>query len=240
MNFQNLAQQINENVINSIPEGRRGRAPNPEIEKLVKQGLPYWKARAMVRKGMASGAAPVEPVAPSDVEGDVESEVLPARTRGDAKTQAAIDDFIAGNPDATVEDVINHLNELEGGPVGIRIGYNTDPEAVKKMVDIAKGGEDVASAAEPAPEDIGADDDEVERLTNLAMKLLAMPKDQRAEFMKSQKSAPRKKTSAAAIVPDVPEDEDEGDVDPDVQEYVKGMRGVDDEEEEEFSEPKED
>jgi hypothetical protein len=66
MNFNQLAHVISENITSTIVaseemEGARGRAANPEIEKLVSQGLPYWKARAMVRKGL-TGAAEDKPV----------------------------------------------------------------------------------------------------------------------------------------------------------------------------------
>ena len=62
MNFNKLANIIAENndpimAKDVMPEGARGRAGNPEIAKLIAQGMPYWKARAMVKKGMSSSAS---------------------------------------------------------------------------------------------------------------------------------------------------------------------------------------
>ncbi len=235
MNFNTLAQSINENIsTNSITneemEGKRGRTANPEIEKLVAQGLPYWKARAMVRKGMSGGEAPVA--------GTTTEPATPSPSRGNAKTQAAIDDFIAGNPDATTEDVIEHLKALNAGPLSIKVGYNTDPADVAQMLAIAKGEDVPVSAEEPGSTDIGsAEDPEVDRLANLFMKLYTMPKDQRAEYMRKVKTAKTQKD-----VEDKFDDEEENDddVDPYVSQYVKSMKDEPEESEEEFDEPKED
>lgn len=234
MNFNTLAQTVNENIIASNTlaseemEGKRGRAGNPEIEKLVAQGMPYWKARAMVRKGM-SGDAPVAAAPVTSV---------PVVSKGDAKTQAAIDDFIAGNPEASTEDVIQHLDSLNAGPVGIKVGYSTDPEAVARMISIAKGEDVPVTPDEPEVTDIkSADDDEVDRLTNLFMKLYAMPKDQRGEYMLKVKSAKAKKAVEDELAD---EEDDEEEVDPYVSQYLKGMKNEPDDSEEEFDEPKED
>lgn len=257
MNFNNLAQSVNNNVLNESVvateemEGRRGRAPNPEIDKLVKQGMPYWKARAMVRKGMAGASQGDEPaasstpaasskaIAPSSpVATGGKMTIKPSTTNTPEyqKTQAAVDEYMQNNPQASVDDVVQHIIDLnDATPVDVRFVYITSPQKIKAMMDASK--EEVpVEPTEPAAADVsGAEDEDVDRLTNLFMKLYSMPKDQRAEYMRKLKAAEAEKE----VEVDADEDEEEDEVDPYVSQYVKGMKGKE-EDEEEFNEPKED
>jgi hypothetical protein len=111
MNFNKLANIIAEDIDPSIPndietEGARGRAGNPEIAKLIAQGMPYWKARAMVKKGMSSGASD------APVSTDKKDDMDVAKSASELKTQAAIESFLSTNPDASVSDVVDHLKSF--------------------------------------------------------------------------------------------------------------------------------
>lgn len=233
MNFNNLASTIVENINSpSIPakmnEGKRGRQGNAEIAALVAQGIPYWKARSMVKAGSAKSVDAPVAAAPA---------VSVATSKGDAKTQAAVDDFISGNPEASVEDVVNHLKNLNDSPVGIKVNYNTNPTEVERMVSVAKGEGSSEEMPEPTVVDISSElskDPEIERLTGLFMKLYKMPKDQRAAYMRKLKAAEAEK----AVEKDVDTDEDDDeDTDPYVADYVKSMKPSE-EDEVEFDEPK--
>jgi hypothetical protein len=117
-------------------EGKRGRAPNPEIEKLVAQGMPYWKARALIKKGMSGAALPAAAAPVADVP-SAEPELGDASAQ---KTQAAIDDYVSGNPGATLDDVVAHLKGLNSGPLAVKFPYITNPSRVNKMLAVATGG----------------------------------------------------------------------------------------------------
>lgn len=177
MNFNQLANTIvTENITPTIVaseemEGKRGRAANPEIEKLVAQGLPYWKARALVKKGLASTAA----VAPATTETEPEEEPI-----GDVsvqKTQAAIDDFVSGNPTATIEDVVAHLKGLNAGPLAVKFPYITNVKQVSKMLATATG--DKETEEEPA---FDPDAEKKAKFAKLRA-FMMMPKAKRDEYL---------------------------------------------------------
>lgn len=177
MNFNQLANTIvTENITPTIVaseemEGKRGRAANPEIEKLVAQGLPYWKARALVKKGLASTAA----VTPATTETEPEEELT-----GDVsvqKTQAAIDDFVSGNPTATIEDVVAHLKGLNAGPLAVKFPYITNVKQVSKMLATATG--DKETEEEPA---FDPDAEKKAKFAKLRA-FMMMPKAKRDEYL---------------------------------------------------------
>lgn len=200
MNFNQLANAIvTENITPTIVaseemEGKRGRAANPEIEKLVAQGLPYWKARALVKKGLtgsvASTAAKDEPVEEPAVTGDVSAQ----------KTQAAIDDFVSGTPNATVDDVVTHLKGLNAGPLAVKFPYITNPKQVGKMLAIATGD------STEEPEEL-AFDPEAEKKAKFAKlrAFMMMPKAKRDEYLARKTKVAKAKR--------VDKDEDEGEED---------------------------
>lgn len=184
MNFNKFANTIITEkitpavVTNEEVEGKRGRAGNPEIEKLVAQGMPYWKARALVKKGLTGGSSEPEVV---DIAKsiDVKSpEFSGGSSVSAAKTQAAVDDYIAVNPDAKIEDVVAHLKALNAGPLAIKNSYITDPKLVTKMVDLA------TSDTKEEPEEFAFDPD-TERKDKIAKlrAFLMMPKAKRDEFL---------------------------------------------------------
>lgn len=190
MKFNQLANTITENITPTIVaseemEGKRGRAGNPEIEKLVAQGMPYWKARALVKKGM-SGDAVATPVSTPDEITD-EPELGDASTQ---KTQAAVDDFVSVNPDATVEDVVTHLKGLNSGPLAVKFPYITNSSRVEKMLAVAKGSD--VSDDEPAfdPEA----DEKKAKLAKLRA-FMMMPKAKRDEYLaRKAKAAKARRT----------------------------------------------
>lgn len=143
MKFNQLANTIAENITPTIVaseemEGKRGRAGNPEIEKLVAQGMPYWKARALVKKGMSGAAVSTPATSTADVDvPSVEPELGDASAQ---KTQAAVDDYVSGNPGATLDDVVAHLKGLNSGPLAVKFPYITNPSRVNKMLAVATGG----------------------------------------------------------------------------------------------------
>jgi hypothetical protein len=177
MNFNQLANTIvTENITPTIVaseemEGKRGRAANPEIEKLVAQGLPYWKARALVKKGLASTAA----AAPATAETEPEEE--PTGDVSVQKTQAAIDDFVSGNPTATIEDVVAHLKGLNAGPLAVKFPYITNVKQVSKMLATATG--DKETEEEPA---FDPDAEKKAKFAKLRA-FMMMPKAKRDEYL---------------------------------------------------------
>ena len=154
MNFNKLANTLIENADSSIAndadvvsaEGARGRSPNPEIAKLMAQGMPYWKARAMTRKGITSLAATVDSSTMDATSTDDIDNSASAQ-----KTQVAIDDFISSNPEATPQEVVTHLKDLNSGPLSIKTSYITSPEEVMNMIEIAKGSGAVNTDADFQP-----------------------------------------------------------------------------------------
>jgi hypothetical protein len=208
MNFNQLANVISENITSTIVaseemEGARGRAANPEIEKLVSQGLPYWKARAMVRKGL-TGAAEDKPVITS-----IKSKSdMGGSSAQKAKTQSAVDDYVRANPDATLDNVVDHLKALNAGPLGIKTSYLTTPKDVADMLSIAKGEEPEEAEFDPEAE-------KKAKFERLRM-FLKMSRKERDKFLaRKSKDTP---------VKDTDEEDEEEEVDPYVRSYLSGMK----------------
>ncbi len=198
MKFNQLANTIAENITPTIVaseemEGKRGRAGNPEIEKLVAQGMPYWKARALVKKGMSGGTV-VEPVDTSDEITD-EPELGDASTQ---KTQAAIDDFVSVNPEATLQDVVTHLKGLNSGPLAVKFPYITNSSRVDKMLAVAKGSD--VSDDEPA---FDSEADEKKAKLAKLRAFMMMPRAKRDEYLARKAKAAKARRSV--------DDEDETD-----------------------------
>lgn len=213
MNFNQLANIISESITSTIVaseemEGARGRAANPEIEKLVSQGLPYWKARAMVRKGL-KGDTEGKPVITSIKFKDTGSGSATEK----AKTQSAVDDYVSVNPDATLDNVIDHLKALNAGPLAIKNAYIVNPKDVDSMLSIAKGDE---------PEDIEIDFDPVSQKKATFEKLRKFLKMSRGEREKMLALARKDKGNTSKDV-DEEDDEDE-EVDPYVRSYLSGRK----------------
>jgi hypothetical protein len=227
MNFNKLANTLFENndpaMANDAEavsaEGARGRAPNPEIARLIAQGMPYWKARAMVKKGIASS----EPAAATDspAMGDVPTDDID-NSASAQKTQVAIDDFIAGNPEASPEEVVAHLKALNSGPLTLKTGYVTSPKEVMNMIGIAKG-----SGATDIDTEFQPDSKELSRQNAYANIAAAMArrgmKLGNAEEVLGKLAKDKLKLKTKA--PKEDDDEDgEGEIDPHVSHYVSSMK----------------
>lgn len=206
MNFNQLANTIvTENITPTIVaseemEGKRGRAANPEIEKLVAQGIPYWKARALVKKGLtgAAAATAAPDIEKSDVADSEETETKDAST---LKTQAAIDDYVAGNPTATIEDVVAHLKRLNDSPLAVKFPYIVNTSKVGKMLATSTG------STETGDEESAFDPDAEKKAKFAKLRaFMMMPKAKRDEYLaRKAKIAKGKK---------VDKDEDEGEDEP--------------------------
>lgn len=223
MNFNKLANTLIENADPSIAndadvvsaEGARGRSPNPEIAKLMAQGMPYWKARAMTRKGITSLAATVDsPTMDATSTDDIDN------SASAQKTQVAIDDFISGNPEATPEEIINHLKALNSGPLTLKTGYITSPEEVMNMIGVAKG-----SGAIDADVDFQPDNKELAKQKSYANIAAAMArrgmKTGNAEEVLGKFAKGKLKFKANTSKED---DEEEDEINPHVSNYVSAIK----------------
>lgn len=219
MNFDKLANKINESLSAPAQLDVEGRAPGARSAWLAanpgKTGAQYY---AMLRKGGSAPAAAgrIEvPAVPTDAADDMGGSLEGPVGRGVAKTQAAIDDFITTNPDAFPEDVVAHLKSLNSGPVGIKTGYVTTPADVMKMISIAKGEENISVPMEPSVSDI--DSEKKAKFAKLR-KFMMMPRAARDEYLA------RKSKTADAIEKDPDTDEKEVEIDPHVSHYVSAMK----------------
>jgi len=262
MDFNTLARTVVEVITpGTIPtsevpvnteeaEGKRGRAANPQIAKLVAQGIPYWKARAMVNRGLAGdetpSAAPVTPDAtiqtsPELVPPTPDSSVTPgaavpldfdaATTSHEGmKTQAAVDEYMEAHPEATVDDVVKHLIELNSGPNEIKFVYITSPSKVKEMMASSKEvstGVD-GELEEPTPADIDA---EKKAKFDRLRAFMKLPRAERDRYLANAKKL--KKELTPGVEKDEEEDkEDDDDEDEEVKKYVRAMKDDDEDEEE--------
>ncbi len=225
MNFNKLANTIAENIDPSIAneetEGARGRAGNPEIAKLIAQGMPYWKARAMVKKGMSSGASD------APISTDKKDDMDVAKSASELKTQAAIESFLSTNPDASVSDVVDHLKSLNDQGIDIKTSYITNASKIDKMVSGVKSMDvDSGSIDEPSLSDL---DSEKKNKFDKLRKFMSMSRSDRDAFLA------RKGKPLPEIEKDEEEDEDDDEVDPYVKHYLSGMKSKEKEEEPEFS-----
>ena len=216
MNFDKLANKINESLSAPAQLDVEGRAPGARAAWLAanpgKTGAQYY---AMLRKGGSAPAAAASASAPDADPVDTDGSVAGPVGRGVAKTQAAIDDFISANPAASPEDVVAHLKSLNSGPVGIKTGYVTTPADVMKMISIAKGEEGISVPMEPSVADI--DSEKKAKFAKLR-KFMMMPRAARDEYLA------RKSKTADAIERDPDTDEKEVEIDPHVSHYVSAMK----------------
>lgn len=216
MNFDKLANKINESLSSPVQLDVEGRAPGARAAWLAanpgKTGAQYY---AMLRKGGSTPTAATRSSAPDADPVDTDGSVAGPVGRGVAKTQAAIDDFIATNPDASPEDVIAHLKSLNSGPVGIKTGYVTTPTDVMKMISIAKGEEGISVPMEPSVADI--DSEKTGKFAKLR-KFMMMPRAQRDAYLA------RKSKTDDVVGRDLGSDEEDVEIDPHVSHYVSTMK----------------
>jgi len=136
MKFDDAINYIAENTLDL----EMAKPKNPEIEKLVAQGMPYWKARQMVNKGGAPKAA--TPTVPSTEPAGTKYKELPDTLR----TKDAVATYLQHNPEASEDEIIAGIASQDSEETPL----NLDPEVVKSAIADVRGGGDVE--AEPDPE----------------------------------------------------------------------------------------
>jgi len=206
MNFNKLANTINETLNGEEVEGRNPnssfadwKAANPE---LAKGPSAYYH----FKKASGSSNTPVKPAEPTTL--------APISIKGAEKTQAAVDEYLAQNPEASTQDVVTHLKGLNSGPLGIKTSYITTPKEVASMINTSKGAEMAASEEEPEFNPEAEKAAKMARLRSFFMK----PKAERDRILAS-------KRKAAEVTPkNDKDDEDEIESDPYVNHYVKAMK----------------
>lgn len=129
MNFDNLANKINESV---MPEARK---PNPEFQKWKAEnpGVPVYKFFKMQRAKKLSGAAP-EPgiIEPGTTEKPETSKIeVLSKDPATERTRLAVAEYLTHNPGASVDEIIDAIaiDSTEETPL------NLDPAVVKAIVD---------------------------------------------------------------------------------------------------------
>lgn len=227
MNFDKLANTISENY-SIASEETEARQPNPEFVawkstqspeflSTLKNPYSYWylKVRGKGPSVPKTDTPSIAPTAPSAV----------SSSKDYARTQEVIDDIVAGNPDATVEDVMNALEPRiqVSGPLGFK--YVTDVKALQNMLNTAKGIESDA-AGEPDIED-----EKAAKLSRLR-KFMGMGRGERDAFLKQAKAAAAAKVADFNTKEGEEEEGEEDEIDPDVKGYVSSLKGDTDEEEE--------
>jgi len=204
MNFNKFANTINESLNAEEMEGRNPnasfadwKAANPE---LATGPSAYYHFKKHMKGGTTSVDKPVMSA--------------PLSVKGAEKTQAAVDEFLAQNPEASTEEVVCHLKGLNSGPLGIKISYITTPKEVASMINTSKGAEMAASEEEPEFNPEAEKAAKMARLRSFFMK----PKAERDRILAS-------KRKAAEVTPkNDKDDEDEIESDPYVNHYVKAMK----------------
>ena len=205
MNFNKFANTINESLSTEETEGRNPnsafadwKVANPELSTGP-------SAYYHFKKHMKGDSTPVaaKPVMSA-----------PVSVKGAEKTQAAVDEFLAQNPEASTEDVVTHLKGLNSGPLGIKTSYITTPKDVANMVNVSKGAEMTASEEEP---EFNPEAEKAAKMARLR-KFFMKPKAERDRILAA-------KRKAAEVAPKVDkDDEDEVESDPYVNHYVKAIK----------------
>jgi len=115
-------------IAESTFELEMAKPRNPEIDKLVAQGIPYWKARNMVNA--QKGSAPATPAA---APAGTKYKELPDTLR----TKDAVANYLQHNPNATEQEVLAGISSMDSEETPL----NLDPEVVKSaMADAQSGG----------------------------------------------------------------------------------------------------
>lgn len=205
MNFNKFANTINESLSTEETEGRNPnsafadwKVANPELSTGP-------SAYYHFKKHMKGDSTPVaaKPVMSA-----------PVSVKGAEKTQAAVDEFLAQNPEASTEEVVTHLKGLNSGPIGIKTPYITTSKDVTNMVNVSKGAEMTASEEEP---EFNPEAEKAAKMARLR-KFFMKPKAERDRILAA-------KRKAAEVAPKVDkDDEDEVESDPYVNHYVKAIK----------------
>jgi hypothetical protein len=234
MKFNELATLVLENVVSEEVESRK---PNPEFQawkssqkpefiSSLKNPYTYWYLKVKGKSGGSAAPLPGVPVAdnPKDTEAPVgvtSDSVL------DPKTQEAVDDYMSGNPGATVEDVIAHLTQeqelrkdLPDADVQASHDFDLDPVNVQRMMDASKDS-DLPVADAPVGELDAVEAAKKAKFDRLR-KFMKMNRAEREAFLA------RAKDKLPVDDEKDEEESEEDDGDPYVKHYLKGMKGDDD------------
>jgi len=125
MKFDDAINYIAENTLDL----EMAKPKNPEIEKLVAQGMPYWKARQMANKAGATAAPKAAPAAEPT---GMKYKELPDTLR----TKDAVATYLQHNPGATPDEVMAAIGTQNSEETPL----NLDPEVVKAAIADAQGG----------------------------------------------------------------------------------------------------
>ena len=189
---------------------------NPEIERLVAQGLPYWKARAIVNKATGQKAAPeITPVKP--VSDEPSYKELPDTLA----TKNKIAEILAADPEVSEQDVIDRITaDKEEGEA-----LNTDPELIKQEINKLRSGTGNGDAEATGAQEIDADLAAKEKaFAKIRARMAALNyKVGDAEKVLSKVSGKKLKSKKSRSGEEEPGEEDMP-VDGDVEDFVKRNR----------------
>ena len=102
---------------------------NPEIDRLVASGMPYWKARQIVRRG-----APASAATPTNVPAAASSfRELPDTLR----TKDAVAVYLQHRPEASEAEITNALATQNSDDAPL----NLDPVVIQTAIDDVRGAE---------------------------------------------------------------------------------------------------
>ena len=258
MNFNTFANKISKTAVTQLNE--ETEVTNPEFNTWYGQQDPkflskfadknkayrHWrskgKAPASVTPGTVDTDIPanveptIEPVldVPNETEKTVAvsldglsnnalASIVPVKTTlhepmALRKTQHAVDTFKAANPEATVDDIINHLETMNDDPiVSRRTFYITDPEAIEKMVT-----PEAELPVVTGPEDLEIGAEKQSKMDRLR-KFMMMKRGDRDKYLQSF-------SKKDDLIDNPEEQEDNDEIDPDVEEYLKGLTDEDEDE----------
>lgn len=220
MNFDKLANAINENYSFTSEEAEARK--NPEFQawkdtqgadflSTLRNPYTYWYTKVRNKPEIAPNPMSTgdEPPMPKT------SRLGAGASKRLARTQELVDQVVAANPNATIDDIMAEITpRLQvSGPIGF--DYETDPRAIKNMLAVAKGEEPVMQS-EPSLGDIDAEKAaKRERLR----RFVSMNRAERDKFLSSFRDKPEELSSG-----EPEESEDEEEIDPYVSGYVSGMK----------------
>lgn len=213
MKFDEAVNYIAENLTPVIAD----EAGNPEIKRLVAQGLPYWKARAIVNKAggkpTVSDVVPVVPVADEPTYKELPDTLA---------TKNKIAEILAADPEVSDEDVISRIvADQEQGEA-----LNTDPVLIKQELTKLRSGTETGDIESSGAQEIDAKLASKERaIAKIRARMAALNYkvgDADKVLGKMGKKVKTKKTPSKGEEPgeeDIP--------DSDVDDYMKGLKGKD-------------
>jgi hypothetical protein len=240
MNFNDFVNTVAEST-EMTSEELESRAPNPQFQawkqaqdpafiSTLKNPYTYWYLKVKNKGDPVSTSTPAASPTPAPA-------AVPTapKSNSELKTRAAIEDYLSGNPNATTEEIVAHLNTLNDPGVDIKTQYVTSPDEVERM------RSEISSETQPPVSDTEEAPDKVEKAMNATLQakynklrefLKKSPQERRAYLDNISKA----RAAQAAELPGEENDEEEAEpeIDPDVERYRRSMVGDETEEEPEF------